>query len=190
MKTIMFALLVSAVALLAACGPGATSLQVKVDGKDSTLAVKTTGTYTSTKTFTMSKEGQTTITKAASHYIAFANYDLDTSSGMVSLDKPVTAADQIRVTIQLIGEEGTDDKAALKPGTYTAKADKYSKVDSVAIAVFADGKEKKTYFGSGTAEGQVKVSAVSGDTISGEIDLKDGERIIKGPFTAKITAKR
>jgi len=189
MKKIYLLMLCAAV-LAIACGAGGTKLQIKVDGKDSTLDGKSSGTYTSTKTFTMNKDGQATVTKAASHYIALANYDLDTSSGMISLDKPLTGAEQIRVTFQLVGEEGTDDKAAIKTGTYTTKAEKYNKVDTVGVMVFADGKEKKNWFNIDKAEGEVKINSVSGETVSGEIDLTEGDKSLKGNFTAKITAKK
>ncbi|MBK7707060.1 MAG: hypothetical protein IPJ30_15200 [Acidobacteria bacterium] len=115
MKKLRLTAVLSLVALLAACA-GASKLDVKVGNKDMPLNVKGSGTYSSTKTFTETKDGQSKITKAASNYVVLANYDIDTSSGMNSMGKAVTAADQIRVSFQLVGEEGTDDKTGFQNG--------------------------------------------------------------------------
>ncbi|MBK8148772.1 MAG: hypothetical protein IPK58_11340 [Acidobacteria bacterium] len=179
----------SLVALLAACA-GASKLDVKVGNKDMPLNVKGSGTYSSTKTFTETKDGQSKITKAASNYVVLANYDIDTSSGMNSMGKAVTAADQIRVSFQLVGEEGTDDKTGFKTGTYTTKAEKFAKVDYVNIAYFADGKESSNSFDGTKSSGEIKITSVSADAVSGEINLTEGDKQIKGSFTAKIPVKK
>lgn len=174
--------------LLTACGgAGESKLEVKAGGKNLPFSVKSSGTYSSVKTFT---DAQSKMTKASSNYIVLANYDIDTSSGMNSMEKAVTAPDQVRVAIQLVGEEGTDDKTGIKTGTYTTKADKFGKVDYVNIAYFADGKESKNIFNISKTEGEVKITSVSADTVSGEINLTEGDKSIKGSFTAKIPVKK
>lgn len=173
-----------------ACGGGASKLTMNLDGNERTLDVVSSGTYSSTKTFTQTRDGQSTITKAASHYIVFGNYEIDTSSGMLSMSKPLTEADQVRLAIQIVGKEGTDDKTAIETGTYSTSADKYNKLDYVNIAVFNDGKEVKTSVNIPKSEGEVRITSVTDETVSGEIDLKEGEKSIKGGFTAKIIARK
>lgn len=191
MRKISIIILSLSIALLGACsGTGGSKVDIKIAGKDMPLNIKSSGTYASTKTFTETKDGQSKITKASSNYIVLASYDLDTSAGMNSMNKPVKAADEIRVAFQLVGDEGTDDKSAIKAGSYTTKADKFGKVDYVTVAYFADGKESSNSFDIAKTGGEVKITSVSGDTVSGEIDLTEGERSIKGKFTAKLGAKK
>lgn len=187
----IYLMILCAISLFAiSCGAGGTKLQLKIDDKDTALDGKSSGTYTSTKTFSFTKDGQTTSTKAVTHYFALANYELDTSSGMISLDKPLNTAEQIRVAFQIVGEEGTDDKSPIKTGTYSAKADKFNKVDAMRVMFFVDGKEVKNMFNIDKTEGEIKINSVSTDTVSGEINLSEGSKSIKGNFTAKITAKK
>lgn len=171
-------------------GSGGTTLTVGLGEDEKKLDITSSGTYTSTKTFSMTKDGQTTSSKAVSHYFALANYDLDTSSGMISLEKPLTGADQMRVVFQIVGDEGTDEKAPIKTGTYSATSDKYNKVDTARVMAFADGKEVKNYFNIDKAEGDIKITSVSGEIVTGEIDIKEGDKSVKGSFTAKITARK
>lgn len=191
MRKFSIIILCLSVALLGACsGAGGSKVDIKIAGKDMPLNIKSSGTYASTKTFTETKDGQSKITKASSNYIVLASYDLDTSAGMNSMNKPVKAADEIRVAFQLVGDEGTDDKAAIKAGSYTTKAEKFGKVDYVTVAYFADGKESSNSFDIAKTNGEVKITSVSGDSVSGEIDLTEGDRSIKGKFTAKLAAKK
>jgi hypothetical protein len=177
--------------LIISCGSASESkLEVKIGGKTTPLNVKSSGTYNTVKTFTETKDGKTTVATASSNYIVLGNYDIDTSSGMISMEKPVTAADQIRVSIQLIGQEGTDEKAGFKTGTFTTKADKFGKVDYANIAYYADGKESKNFFDISKTTGEVKITSVTGDSVSGEINLMEGDKSVKGNFTAKITTKK
>lgn len=169
---------------------GGSRLDIKVSGKDSPLEIRSSGSLSTTKTFSYTKDGQTTSTKAASHYFAIANYDLDTSSGMISMGKPLTTDGQIRIAIQLVGEEGTDDKAAPETGTYTTKADKYNKLDYVNVSVYSNGKENKASFNIDKAEGEVKITSVSDDSVSGEINVTEGDKAVIGTFTAKITKRK
>jgi len=187
----IYLIILCAVSIFAiACGAGESKLQLKIGGKDSTLEVKSSGTYTSTKTFSTTKDGQTTSTKAVSHYFALGNYELDTSSGMISLDKPVSADSQIRVAFQIVGEESTDDKAPIKTGTYSPKNEKFNDVDSMRVMIFENGKETKNMFNMDKAEGEIKINSVSGETVSGEINITEGDKSVKGSFTAKITVKK
>ncbi len=187
LRTIVAAL---GMAAIVACGGGGAPLTVNVDGNERTLDITSSGTYTSTKTFTQTRDGGSTITKAASHYIVVGNYEIDTSSGMLSMNKPLTEAGQMRFAIQIVGREDTDDKSPIVPGTYTTAADKYDKLDYANLTVFDGGKETRTSINISKAEGEVKITSVTDETVSGEIDLKEGDKTIKGGFTAKIIKRK
>jgi len=190
-------LLIIALGLLfAACGGGgigggSAKMDIKAGGKDTVLAIKSSGTDKSVKTFT-DKEGK--ITTATSFYAITANYDMDTTNA-ASMKKPLSAPDQARVMLQLIGEEGTDLKSEFKPGTYKADpAGKFMKLDSLVVTTFADGKEAATSFDTNFSgskiTGQVIVKSVTADAISGDIDVTEGDKSVKGTFTAKIAAPK
>jgi len=192
-KVMLFAIAI----FLSACGGGggiggsASKMDIKIGGKDSPLAVKTSGSDKTVKTFT---DTTGKMTKATSFYAIMASYDMDVTT-VASMKKPVTAADQVRVMLQLIGEEGTDQTSELKPGTYKADPkEKFMKVDSLTVATFADGKETvtsfDTSFSTSKITGQATVTSVTADAVSGTIDITDGDKSIKGSFTAKIAAKK
>lgn len=180
-------LFVISIFLIACGGAGESKLEVKAGGKTLPFSVKSSGTYSTVKTFT---DAQSKVTKASSNYFVLANYDIDTSLGMSSMEKATTAADQVRVAIQLVGQEGTDEKTGFKTGTYATKAEKFDKVDYVNIAYFADGKESKNFFDIAKTTGEVKITAVSADSVSGEINLTEGDKSVIGSFTAKIMVKK
>ena len=169
---------------------GSAPLEIKSGAKDASLIIKSSGSDKSVKTFT-DKENK--ITTATSFHAVMANYDLDTKN-VSSMKKPMTAPEQVRLQLQLIGEEGTDQKSDIKPGVYKADPkEKFMKVDYLAVATFADGKETNTSFDmtfSGSkVTGTVEVTSVTADAISGTIDITDGDKSVKGPFVAKIAQK-
>ncbi len=61
------------------------------------------------------------------------------------------------------------------------------------ITTFADGKEKTDNFDTmssmSKADGEVKITAVTADSVSGEINVTEGDKTIKGTFTAKLPKK-
>lgn len=179
--------------LLAACGgsSGGSSLAINAGGKTTSLVSKASGTYRSVKTFT---DIDRNITKATAFDVYLANYEMDPTSP-ATMRKPLTSADQVRMSMQLIGAEGTDQNSEFKPGVYKADpTGKYMKLDSLEVATFADGKELNMRFetmsSTSKISGQVEVKTVTADAISGTIDVTDGDKSIKGDFTAKIAAKK
>jgi hypothetical protein len=187
MKKLWLMILVTVlVSACAAAGGGSSKLDIKIAGKDSTLNVKSGGVYYGNVISTA--PGKPNVQTFA-HDIYLANYELDTTSG-VTMRKPLTAADQMRVELQLTGEDGTKTDSPFKVATYTARADKFNRVRSVIIVTFADGKETKTVFDTmgltPKTDGEVKLTAVTADSISGEVNLTDGDKSIKGNFTAKL----
>lgn len=130
------------------------------------------------------------ITNAVSYRVYVANYDLEAGNFAVTLDKPLSSEDQVRVVFSLVGDQGTNDKSPLKTGTYSVKADKFMKVEDVAVASRKGGADSKALLERSTLTGDTKVNPVSGDTITGEVNLTSGAISIKGPFTAKILVRK
>ena len=179
---------------LAACGGaggGSAKMDIKAGGKDTSLVVKSSGSYKNVKTFTDISGKMTT---ATSFYAIMANYDMDTAS-VTTMKKPLTAPDQVRVQLQLTGEEGTNQDSEFKAGTYkTEPGGKFMKIDMLTVTTFADGKEVNTNFDAMSSvskmTGQVVVKSVTADEISGDIDVTEGDKSVKGTFSAKIPAKK
>lgn len=171
----------------------APKLDVKVGGKSSTLDVKSGAVDPSEMVFTA--PGKPNV-KTFIHKIYLANFEMDTS-GVAWMNNPLTAPEQMRVEIDLTGDDGTDKNTPFKVGTYTAQTKETNGVRTVIIRTFADGKQTDTRFdslmsigGGKKAEGKVKITNVTADTVSGEVDLTEGDKSIKGTFTAKLPAAK
>lgn len=102
---------------------------------------------------------------------------------------------QTLVTISLFGKSGDTAETPLRTGTFElhpqfAKVDdKYDRVSNVTATVFKDGKAEEYSFTTG-GKGTVKINSVSGDTVSGEVDLtQENGGSIKGNFTAQMKKK-
>lgn len=180
-------LIIVAALVLSACGgAGGQKLEIKTAGKSATLNAKSGGVYYGNVIST--SPGKPNVQTFA-HDIYIANYDLDTTSG-VTMRKPLTSPEQLRVELQLCGEDGTKNESPFKVGSYSAKADKFNRVRVITIVTFVDGKETKSTFDTmgltPKAEGEVKLTAVTADSISGEVNLSEGDQSIKGTFTAKL----
>jgi len=173
-------------------GTSAAKLDIKVGGKSSTLDVKSGMVYPSEMSFTA--PGKPNV-KTFLHKIYLANFEMDTS-GVAWMNKPLTAPEQMRVQIELTGEDGTDMKSPFKVGTHSAQADKTNGVRTVIIRTFADGKQTDTSFdtlmsfGNNNAAGEVKITSVTAEAVSGEVNLTEGDKSIKGTFTAKLPAAK
>lgn len=175
---------------LASCGKGAggSGLHVKSPAAaERDVPVKSSYAYAVTKSFT---DTSNKITMASAYNVFAANYDLDAANFGMTLTKPLTSENQVRVEFSLIGEQGTDEKAPLKAGTYSAKADKFMKVETVGIVSRKGGADNKVWLDRSTLTGDVKVDSASADEISGDIDISAGDTSIKGSFTAKILKRK
>ena len=190
-RTANFATLAIVCALpLFGCGnsSGRNDLHVKsAAAGDRDVATKSAFADPVTKSFT---DTSGKITTAVVYNFHVANYDLDGGRFGASLNNPMPADDSIRVMFSLVGEEGTKENSPLKAGTYSAKADKYMKVETVGIVTRKNGSEIKNWFDRSTLNGEVKVTSVSGDSANGDIDVTAGNNTIKGSFTAKILQRR
>lgn len=175
---------------LAGCGKGsgANALHLKSPATgEKDVAVKSAYAFAVTKTFTDAAGKMST---AASYRTYAANYDLDSSLFAQTLNKPLTADDQVRVVFSLVGVEGANEKSPIKAGTYSAKADKFMKVEDVSTVTRKNGQDKKQDLDRGSLTGEVKITSVSDDAFSGGIDLTSGDSAIKGSFTAKILKRK
>jgi len=81
-------------------------------------------------------------------------------------------------------------KSPLKAGTYSAKADKHMKVETVGIVSRKGGADNKVWLDRSTLSGQVKVTSASANEIAGDFDLTAGETTVKGSFTAKVLKRK
>lgn len=190
--------IIGASLFLSACGSAglgtSQKLDIKLGGKDSTLTVKSaTVNYSSMFSTSPGKpEIQTFV-----HTIYIANYEMDTSDPGW-MQKPLTAPDQMRVDLQLTGEAGTTIDSPFKVATYGPKADAvkgvFNGARSIRIITVANGKETRTDFDTGfggeKVSGEVKITSVTADTVSGEVNLTEGDKSIKGSFTAKLPKKK
>ncbi len=172
-----------------ACGKsGSAGLHIKSAATgEKDIAVRSSYAFAVTKTFT---DVNNKITTASAYNVYVANYDLDSANFAMTMDKPLTSDDQVRVMFSLIGDEGTNDKSPLKAGTYSAKADKYMKVETAGIVSRKGGTDNKVWFDRSTLSGQVKVISATADEISGDVDLMAGDNAIKGSFTAKVLKRK
>ena len=190
---ISFTLCVIALAgalFLVGCGNGAggDSLHVKSPATgEKDLPLKSAHAFAVTKTFT---DTSNNISTASAYNVYAANYDLDAANFAMTLNKPLTADDQMRVEFSLIGDQGTNDKSPPKAGTYSAKADKFMKVETVGIVSRKGGQNNKVWLDRSALTGEVRVTSVSSDEISGDVDLSSGDTSIKGSFTAKILKRK
>jgi hypothetical protein len=169
-------------------GAGSSSMSLKWPGMNQKeMPVKSSYAYGVTKTFT---DINNKISTAPSYRVYAASYDLDAANFSQTMDKPLASDDQIRVTFSLVGDEGGTEKTPVKAGDYSAKADKFMKVETAGIVTRKDGKDSTLWLDRSALAGDVKVTSVTGDSVTGEADLTDGQSAIKGPFTAKILVRK
>jgi hypothetical protein len=180
----------AAVLFLSGCSKGenASGLHIKSPATgEKDLALKSGYAFAVTKSFT---DASGKVTTAPSYRVYLANYDLDAANFAITLDKPLTSEEHFRVVFSLVGEQGGNEKTPLKAGTYSAKADKFMKVEEVAIVSRKGATDNKVWIERNSLTGAVKITSVSGGTITGDIDLSSGETTIKGSFTAKILNRK
>jgi hypothetical protein len=186
----LFLIAVAGVLFLSGCSKGenASGLHIKSPATgEKDLALKSGYAFAVTKSFT---DASGKVTTAPSYRVYLANYDLDAANFAMTLDKPLTSEEHFRVVFSLVGEQGGNEKTPLKAGTYSAKADKFMKVEEVVIVSRKGATDNKVWIERNSLTGAVKVTSVSGDTITGDVDLSSGETTIKGSFTAKILNRK
>ena len=182
-------LCIAAALLISACsksGGGGVHIKSPATGEKD-IAAKSSFAFAVTKTFTDVNGKMTT---ASSYRTYVANYDLDAGNFALTLDKPLSSEEQVRIVFSLVGEEGTKENSPPKAGTYSAKADKYMKVEDVAIISRKGAADNKSFFDRSTLNGQVKVTSATADEIAGDFDLTAGDSSVKGSFTVKVLKRK
>jgi predicted small secreted protein len=201
MKKLLTLVLIVTSVLLAACGgsggagTGASSkpaLEVKLAGKDVPLDVKSS--WQMTKDYTSYSDPKTPTT--ALHWFTIRNYEYDKPNGTIMFDnEKLKAPGQVLVFFSLYGEKGTtDEKTPVKVGTYKDDGHSSTSLSTVTIFVFGEGKDEVASLTMGAGvpgnKGEVKITSVTSDTVTGEIDAigkaNDKDVSVKGTFTAKI----
>lgn len=189
MKLASFAAaMLAAATLLPACG--SSSLELTLDGSKQTFSPSTGIRFASTKTFSEpDPKGGFKSTKASAHTLYLTNFA--PKADVMNLNDKTTpgAAGNVRVQMSFIGPEGSEGAkmdTPLPTGAYQAATPKFQKVESVSVTLFADGKQKQIDFDRDKTAGTVKITAGDGDTVAGEIDLRDGKNAIKGSFKTKL----
>jgi hypothetical protein len=64
------------------------------------------------------------------------------------------------------------------------------KVENVGIVTRKGSADTKNWLERSSLTGQVTVTSVTDDSISGDIDVTSGDTTIKGSFTAKILKRK
>jgi len=178
----------AATIFIACSNSGSASVHVKSSATgERDFAPKSSYAFAVTKSFTDINGKMST---AASYRTYVASYDLDSANFSMTMDKPLAADDQLRVVFSLVGDEGTNDKSPPKAGTYSAKADKFMKVEDVTVVSRKGGTDNKAFLDRSTVTGEVKVTSATADQIAGDINLTSGDTNIKGSFTAKVLKRK
>lgn len=189
-SSVSLIMLILCTIVVQSCGQTASSNVVHIKSSatgEKDLAIKSGYAFAITKTFTDINGKMTT---ASAYNVYLANYDLDSRNFAMSMDKPLTGDDQVRVVFNLIGEEGTNDKSPPKAGDYSAKADKFLKTETVGLVARRNSADLKSWLDRTTLTGEVKVTTASADEISGNVDLSSGDISIKGSFTARVLKRK
>ncbi len=181
--------------ILVVCLSAFTSTSIACRKRITTLTLKSpaTGerqiTGKPSYTFAASSASRLWASDTALYNIYIANYDLDPSHLGLSMSKPLTSDDQVRLQILLFGGPDTTEETPPKEGTYLVHGDDGRGV-TVIIYSRQNGTENRTVLNVNTPlRGQVKVTSVSRDWLAADVDLTAGETSVKGTFEAKILGR-
>jgi hypothetical protein len=184
MKKLLVMILASL--LLAACGGAGTGSGSKSGPQKIELTV-----YGKTQTFEpktgMMTVGQTGSDETYGEYgIHLGNVELKTSE---DVNKTLTSTEDVRLSFALARKQGTDRKTPVAVETFPVNGH-WPHINDASVKTF-DGNRMVESWGHEAPnmdwKGEVKITAVNGDMVSGEVDLKFGDKIsIKGPFTVKV----
>ncbi|HQP34290.1 MAG TPA: hypothetical protein PLI95_03900 [Polyangiaceae bacterium] len=181
------------ITLIAACVlscSGGGSLELSADGSKQSFAPSLGISYATTKTFTEpDPKGGFKSAKASSHHLYLTNFAPKSDVRNLREKTSPTANGNVRVSMAFVGPEGSEGSKTDTPipsGSYGAAAAKFQKVESIEITVFADGKAKEVDLDRDKTTGTVKITSADGESIAGEIDVRDGKSSVKGSFKTKL----
>ena len=131
--------------------------------------------------------GSTTSERVTRYYITLSDFDYDPQT---SSSKP-KAEGQATVEIDFFADKGAPVETPIKPGSYefanrgVTPWNSYGKINNIIAYTFIGGKNDE-YSRAYNAKGTVKITSVTADAVSGELDLtQDNGGIIKGSYIAK-----
>ena len=188
MKALLTLSIVAIALALVGCGGLSSSpkMDVTIGGKTNSYAIKDAK---------MMKLQQGSGDNAKAQYqIHLATFELTKTS---DVSKPLTENGQAVISIEVYDKTGTTRDSVPTPTTFPAKSNDFAEAScgSVFISYVEDGKLLRKTPADFSADnkdkdGSVKFTSVSGDTVTGEADLKITDKItLKGNFTAKIVGK-
>jgi hypothetical protein len=202
MKTKIFWIVICASLLLTACGgagtgtssgPGKLTFKFKMMGNDVTkeLTVKQGSVFVND---IIPKTGSSV--RVMDYFINLANYDFDSKKPSEAYPKK---DGDILIVIQVLGDKDATEKTPIKAGNYPASQvadgeNVFGKAWHMQVRYFEEGRIKESYidasYPKGPRKGSVKVNPISGDALSGEVDMSDDTGSLKGTFTGKLEPKQ
>ncbi len=202
MKKIQIILAITTVIFFMACGGGnkdgnskskvsvstveKSGLTINIGGEKKKFEPNSSWARHSAKSFFPNSDGSGKFSTSSTTIIP-ANVELDKERGIASINKKkLEKEDQFRVHFGFSGEKDTDEKTPIKVGEDVTKEDfAPNKIEFVTIYHFADGKETSVELDDNKWKGKINISGVNETTISGSIDITDGENTVKGTFSAE-----
>ena len=142
-------------------------------------------------------EADRSLVPFAEHSLCFGNYDLsedpDRPNTKILKDVPEGSdIAPIRACVTINDKEGTNAASPLQPGIYiVGLTDRMP--DAIAHAGIYWDKGKLgcvSIFHLKRMKGQLRLDSVSEDSLSGEVDLSDGQNSIVGTFNGKAKIKK
>jgi hypothetical protein len=121
-----------------------------------------------------------------SYQIMLSNTELASAE---DFRKPVSSADAVRVLFLVQRKKKTDKTSPAEVETFAVNGS-WPHLDDTQIRTFDGSREVESWEHEAPSQdrkGEVKITAVNGEIVTIEADLKFGDKIsIKGTFTAKV----
>lgn len=194
MKTILLALCASLI--FSACGVGKkSSIEITYDGRQ--IPFETKSAWITAQNAIYGGNVQASDKNHALRWISLRNYDYEVTRALGANEGKLTAPEQVKLFLSIHDEAGTNEKTPIKPSNYSGANDGPMEFEFLNLTIFKDGKEESYQVSLGgqpnKGESFVKINSVSGDSVTGDLNVnvkaKDRVLTIKGPFTAKIFSK-
>lgn len=110
---------------------------------------------------------------------------------MISINKQkIDKPENIAVTFAFTGAKESSGDEVIKPSEYLPENERFLDIESVRIHSFDGKAEKRTVFKLSSLKGKLVIDSVTDETITGSVDLTDGENSVKGNFTANAPKPR
>ena len=157
-------------------------IDVKANGKDSVLDLKS-GLMRVTE-----RKSADPGYNYAEYNFTLGNFDLTDNK---ALERALNAGTAEIVFFELLGPTGSDKDTLLTTGTYSTEASTIPKFENLSLAIFTFVNGKQTWTASKTSpafdtHGEVKITAIQGDTVTGEINIATGSTLAaRGTFVAR-----